>query len=513
MYRSAAYEPADVGVGAVDPPPLPAQRLDRPGALDGLGEAVGHVGVGGVLAQVAGGRPAQVPPGADHEDRHREQQRQREQRADQQQRADHERRPVISAISISGTANRTLCDSASTSREVRVSRSPVPARSTVDSGMASTRSTKSSRSSASTRSPSRAEASMANRTSTACTTTNAGDRQRRSGRPRRSCVPCWIASTRSPSSHGAASPATAASTCRPSATASARGWRRNSVARVPPDLAPVRPPAAGRSSRPPPAVTVRGVAAARSSSSSRWVPSATTRPSLDVDARGRPGRAPAGWWCRPPWCGRRGRRRSRAAIRASVCASTALVGSTSTSTSRVGDQRPGQPQPLLLAAGELAPALGHHRVQPVGQRLDDVRRAAAAVRRRPGRSSAVAGRARRAAGRRTGGRRCRPPGSARAPVASVEVAQRHAGQRAVAVGVAARAGRRSRPRRPGAAAAIAVSRPGRTDHAGLRVDQLAVPVGGAAGVGRVGQLGLQAAACATTRRAATWPRVILSTPR
>jgi hypothetical protein len=43
---------------------------------------------------------------------------------------------VTIAISVSGTANRTLCDSASTSRLVRVSRSPLPARSTVDTGMA-----------------------------------------------------------------------------------------------------------------------------------------------------------------------------------------------------------------------------------------------------------------------------------------------------------------------------------------------------------------------------------------
>ena len=48
--------------------------------------------------------------------------------------------------------------------------------------------------------------------------------------------------------------------------------------------------------------------------------------------RGRPGRASAGWWCRRRWCARARAARSRAAIRASVWASTALVGSTSTST-------------------------------------------------------------------------------------------------------------------------------------------------------------------------------------
>ena len=67
------------------------------------------------------------------------------------------------------------------------------------------------------------------------------------------------------------------------------------------------------------------------SSSSRWVPSATTRPPRRRP-RGRPGRARAGWWCRRPWCARAEHARRRAAMRASVWASTALVGSTSTRT-------------------------------------------------------------------------------------------------------------------------------------------------------------------------------------
>ena len=70
-------------------------------------------------------------------------------------------RNVTPAISVSGTACRTVRDNESTSREVRVIRSPAPARSTVDSGSASTWSTNSSRSSASTLSPSLAEASTA----------------------------------------------------------------------------------------------------------------------------------------------------------------------------------------------------------------------------------------------------------------------------------------------------------------------------------------------------------------
>ena len=68
---------------------------------------------------------------------------------------------VLIAISVSGTANRTDLDSTATSCEVRVSRSPVPAFSTVDSGMDSTQPMNSSRNAASTRSPSRADATWA----------------------------------------------------------------------------------------------------------------------------------------------------------------------------------------------------------------------------------------------------------------------------------------------------------------------------------------------------------------
>ena len=67
-----------------------------------------------------------------------------------------------------------------------------------------------------------------------------------------------------------------------------------------------------------------------------------------------------------------GAARSRSAIRASVCASTALVGSTSTRTRRVGEQRPRQREPLPLAAGERAAALVDLAVQPVRQRVEHV---------------------------------------------------------------------------------------------------------------------------------------------
>ena len=61
---------------------------------------------------------------------------------------------VITAMHHSGSAQRTDQPSCSTSREVRVSRSPEPADSTVPTGSAREFSTKSSRSSASTCSPS-----------------------------------------------------------------------------------------------------------------------------------------------------------------------------------------------------------------------------------------------------------------------------------------------------------------------------------------------------------------------
>ncbi len=60
---------------------------------------------------------------------------------------------MINATTVSGTAKRTVRAIVSTSPVVRDTRSPVPARSTVDSGSASTRCMKVSRSSAKTPSP------------------------------------------------------------------------------------------------------------------------------------------------------------------------------------------------------------------------------------------------------------------------------------------------------------------------------------------------------------------------
>ena len=55
-----------------------------------------------------------------------------------------------------------------------------------------------------------------------------------------------------------------------------------------------------------------------------------------------------------------------------MCASTALVGSTSTSVVGVGEQRPGQREPLPLAAGERPAALLDLAVEAVGQRVEHV---------------------------------------------------------------------------------------------------------------------------------------------
>ncbi len=83
--------PRDVGVGALVPAALQAERLDGPRALHGLGEALGHVRVRGVLAQVAVPGPLEVPPGGEPDQGHREERGQHEQRPHQGQRAQHER--------------------------------------------------------------------------------------------------------------------------------------------------------------------------------------------------------------------------------------------------------------------------------------------------------------------------------------------------------------------------------------------------------------------------------------
>ena len=63
---------------------------------------------------------------------------------------------------------------------------------------------------------------------------------------------------------------------------------------------------------------------------------------------------------------------SAACTARSVSLSSALVASSSTSTARVAQQRAGDRQPLLLAAGEPVPARADDGVVAVGQRGDHV---------------------------------------------------------------------------------------------------------------------------------------------
>ena len=77
---------------------------------------------------------------------------------------------VTHAIDVSGMANRIVRASASTSAVVRETRSPIPARSTVESGSARTRRMKSSRSSANIRSERTNEARRAKNVRIVCAT-------------------------------------------------------------------------------------------------------------------------------------------------------------------------------------------------------------------------------------------------------------------------------------------------------------------------------------------------------
>ena len=86
-------------------------------------------------------------------------------------------------------------------------------------------------------------------------------------------------------------------------------------------------------------------------------------------------RAAAGWWSSRRWCGRRGPPCSRSAIRASVCASTALVGSSSTRTSGSASSARASTSRCRWPAGERAAALLDLGVEPVRERVEDVLRA------------------------------------------------------------------------------------------------------------------------------------------
>ena len=246
------------------------------------------------------------------------------------------------ATSTSGTAKRTVRASASTSPVLRVTRSPVPARSTVDSGSDSTRSRKSSRSSANTVSPSTNDAlrattrsapsarasatasSIASRSTCSVVVPSLTDcddvaEQPRARRPRPARPERCSASiqTQRPAVVGEAARCACARTC-------GAGRRPGSVA-------------PRRSQRPPLGSRCRGSRGGR-----RAGRGGCRAPPPGRRARRRPrrsGRAAAGWRWSPRSCGppppvpHVAGRRSRLATSTSVCASTALVGSTSTSTS------------------------------------------------------------------------------------------------------------------------------------------------------------------------------------
>ena len=161
--------------------------------------------------------------------------------------------------------------------------------------------------------------------------------QRRSGRRGRPSCPRSTASTRSPSSRGAASAGQRGQHVqRRARVQSSRGWRRASARDVAAHRARPSRDRAARSSRSSASprsarsrVTTARYAGVGRRSRSRWVPSATTRPSRTnatwSTASSSSGLVVVTTVVRPARCAR-----SRAAIRASVWASTALVGSTST---------------------------------------------------------------------------------------------------------------------------------------------------------------------------------------
>ena len=200
--------------------------------------------------------------------------------------------------------------------------------------------------------------------------------------------------------------------------------------------------------------------------SSWWVPRAVTMPSCEEEdavglveqqrARGHDGGgAPA------PRAAAR-----RPAMRASVCASTALVGSTRTSVSAPGEQRAGQREALPLAAGEGAAALLDLAVEAVG--------AAPRGRPRRWRRRACAGSWRRRSGPTGRARRAAVPVKSRGSVSLTTIRRRTVVEREVERAESGRGGRRPRPapNRPsrsasaaassGRADTTAVSRPGST---------------------------------------------------
>jgi hypothetical protein len=133
---------------------------------------------------------------------------------------------VTTATMTRGTPKRTACCSLLTSLVVRATRSPVPARSTTDSGSDVTVSRNSSRSSAKTFSPNSIDARCAYRMSPVCVSTATAPTTT-SVLTYLASVPRATASTRRPSRSGPARPATAASVWSAARPPSGRRCRRS----------------------------------------------------------------------------------------------------------------------------------------------------------------------------------------------------------------------------------------------------------------------------------------------
>ena len=282
--------------------------------------------------------------------------RERGDRADEHRRGDgeHGRDGARSASPESRTG--TVRASESTSAVVRETRSPVPARSTVESGSASTRRMKSSRRRAKIRSARTNDWRRANHVSTVWATTNTASKTAIRSTWRWSC-PRSTSSTRPPSRGGPASPATAASACRPSTAASGHAVpprERAGVARIsgPSAIGSVslmsRPRLSSR-------VTVPGTRGS-CRRSSRCVPAATTRPSWRKTTRSA--------WSSTSGLARHDDRRPARARLAQPPGDAGLGVGVDRARRLdehedlgVGEQRSGQDEALPLAARERAAAL------------------------------------------------------------------------------------------------------------------------------------------------------------
>src|SRR6478609_4082385 len=283
---------------------------------------------------------------------------------------------VTMATNSDGMPKRTTWESASTSLVVRETRSPVPARSTVDSGSEVTRATNCSRSWANTVSPMTNDSRRAAHIRAVCTTTDAASQRARVSTC--CCVVPWVtASTRLPTSRGATRAASAARACRPTTRpiatrcprSSPRAWVRTEAV-----SATGRVRVAGSVVRAMSAVLPShdGVSVCRAARHQLVVGARGDRPAVlqehdpvglvehqragGHDDGGAPGPGPG----QPPGDPRLG----VGVDRAGRLDQDERAGP--------GEQRAGQGQPLALAAGERAAALLDLAVQAVGQRLEHV---------------------------------------------------------------------------------------------------------------------------------------------